>query len=156
MCHCMKVQHCCFISFFCVCVNQARKKKPKKKGSDGSMLHGRAAAAGTERWGSEAWDETEGEREEWLLGKSPGSVQITSASHYSLCVVLVLSLCGAKRPSDLKVSPFDTTRPPVVPCWRRQRVRKTERGEEWREKQSQRGTWRETLRHRENYWNRSS
>lgn len=74
--------------------------------------------------------------------KSSGSAQVLSGSYYSLCVVLTRSLCEAKRPSDLKVSPFDTMRPPVVCCcWRRPRDRETERErvemEKKRRKQSQ-------------------
>lgn len=73
--------------------------------------------------------------------KNPGSAQVFSAS-YSLYVVLAQSLGEAKRPSDLKVSPFDTTRPPVVCCWRHPRDRKRERVrremEKERRKQSQR------------------
>lgn len=51
-----------------------------------------------------------------------------------MCVVLPQSLCEAKRPSDLKVSPLDTTRPPVVCCWKRPK-RKTDRGDREREKE---------------------
>lgn len=56
-----------------------------------------------------------------LGGGGAGSAQVLNASHYSLLVVLARPLCEAKRPSDLKVSPFDTMRSLVVCCWRRQK-----------------------------------
>lgn len=39
----------------------------------------------------------------------------------TLCVVLARSLCEAKRPSDLKVSPSDTRKLSGIRRWRRPR-----------------------------------
>lgn len=56
--------------------------------------------------------------------------QVSSASRYCFCVVFARSLCEAKRPSDLKVSPFHTMRPPDVCCWRHPRYRERKRESE--------------------------
>lgn len=64
-----------------------------------------------------AQGESKGETVGKTIGaKNPGSAQVSSVSRYSLGVVLAQSLREAKRPSDLKVSPFDITRPPVCCC----------------------------------------
>ena len=69
-------------------------------------------------------------------------------------MVLARCLCEAERPSDLKVSPFDTMRPPDVCCWSRPGGRETERdsgdGEKENEQQ-ERETWRETIRNSEKH-----
>lgn len=110
------------------------------------MLHKSETAAGADGWGEASQGERKGRNCKETVGKTnPGSVEVLSASHYSLCVVLARCLCEAERPSDLKVSPFDTMRPPDVCCWSRPGGRKTERdsGEgEW----AARETWRETIR----------
>lgn len=67
------------------------------------------------------------------------------------------SLCEAERPSDLKVSPFDTMRPPDVCCWRHPRDREKEE-RRWRKastvrnsEKNERDTERETMRNSEKH-----
>lgn len=73
--------------------------------------------------------------------------------------MLARSLCEAKRPSDLKVPPFDTMRPPDVCCWRRTRDRTRESSdgerERGRRKHSERDM-RETIRNCEERRHRCS
>lgn len=104
-------------------------------------------------------------REKLYRKTNPRRSQVSSACHDFLCAVLAHSLCEAKRPSDLKVSPFDTSRPPDVCCWRRPSGRKTDRERERAERgrrerngntarKTVRETWRETIS--EIFWHRCS
>lgn len=121
--------------------NLRKKKHPKNKTKTGWIVtHQRIARSETpaDRCGgkvthaqSKGWDGGEKQRGETNPGRGTEVL-----SHYSLCLLSTcfsLSVWGLRDPSDLKVPPLDTRRPPdVCRCRRREdreRRRQTERRE---------------------------